>query len=328
MSRNKVELSGGVMTVTGTAPVASSGGATPAISMPAATNAAAGHATAAHIAAIEANTAKVSYPGAPDHNDLGSIQGGVATEYYHLTAAEYAALGGGGASEASWGSPPSAADYADAKTLGATTGVTFADGSNSDAIIIDTSKNELGATITAGTNRAQGILRVCPAGDFVYGVRVSAAMFDTSGNPSLGSATASLLIWGSVFVDGGSAANNDWYGMHKRLATRIYDCSYYKYTNIGAASPQFDIYTVGTSIVSGSYPNLNVVLDYWIQRIGTDLYIGSSLPGGTVVWDHKATGVSALAGLVGVRSETLIAETKHLRLRVLKDYLGSTLFPE
>jgi len=47
----------GVTSVTGTSPVASSGGTTPAISMAAATNAAAGHATAAHITAIEANTA-------------------------------------------------------------------------------------------------------------------------------------------------------------------------------------------------------------------------------------------------------------------------------
>ena len=50
----------GVTAVTGTSPVASSGGTTPAISMPAATNAAAGHATAAQITAIEANTAKVT----------------------------------------------------------------------------------------------------------------------------------------------------------------------------------------------------------------------------------------------------------------------------
>ncbi len=49
---------GTVTAVTGTSPVVSSGGTTPAISIPAATNAAAGHATAAHIAAIEANTAK------------------------------------------------------------------------------------------------------------------------------------------------------------------------------------------------------------------------------------------------------------------------------
>lgn len=52
---------GGTITdVTGTSPVVSSGGTTPAISMPAATNASAGHATAAHITAIEANTAKVT----------------------------------------------------------------------------------------------------------------------------------------------------------------------------------------------------------------------------------------------------------------------------
>uniref|UniRef100_A0A6M3J0Y6 Putative tail protein n=1 Tax=viral metagenome TaxID=1070528 RepID=A0A6M3J0Y6_9ZZZZ len=50
----------GVTAVTGTSPVASSGGTTPAISIPAATNVAAGHATAAHITAIEANTAKVT----------------------------------------------------------------------------------------------------------------------------------------------------------------------------------------------------------------------------------------------------------------------------
>ena len=47
---------GTVTAVTGTSPVVSSGGLTPAISMPAATNAAAGHASAAHITAIEANT--------------------------------------------------------------------------------------------------------------------------------------------------------------------------------------------------------------------------------------------------------------------------------
>ena len=51
---------GTVTDVTGTAPVVSSGGITPAISMPAATNAADGYATAAHISAIEANTAKVT----------------------------------------------------------------------------------------------------------------------------------------------------------------------------------------------------------------------------------------------------------------------------
>lgn len=32
----------------------------------------------------------------PAHNDLTGLQGGAATEYYHLTAAQYAALGGGG----------------------------------------------------------------------------------------------------------------------------------------------------------------------------------------------------------------------------------------
>lgn len=31
------------------------------------------------------------------HNNLQSLQGGAAGEYYHLTAAQYAALGGGGA---------------------------------------------------------------------------------------------------------------------------------------------------------------------------------------------------------------------------------------
>jgi len=34
---------------------------------------------------------------ASEHNGLGGLQGGTAEEYYHLTAAEYAALGGGGA---------------------------------------------------------------------------------------------------------------------------------------------------------------------------------------------------------------------------------------
>lgn len=48
----------GVTSVTGTTPVVSSGGDTPAISIPAATNSNAGYATAAHIQAIEANTSK------------------------------------------------------------------------------------------------------------------------------------------------------------------------------------------------------------------------------------------------------------------------------
>ena len=51
---------GTVTDVSGTSPVVSSGGATPAISIPAATNASAGHATAAHITAIEANTTKIT----------------------------------------------------------------------------------------------------------------------------------------------------------------------------------------------------------------------------------------------------------------------------
>ena len=53
-------ISGVVTSVTGTSPMVSSGGTTPAISIPAATNASAGYATAAHITAIEANTAKVT----------------------------------------------------------------------------------------------------------------------------------------------------------------------------------------------------------------------------------------------------------------------------
>ncbi len=48
----------GVTAVTGTSPVASSGGATPVISIPAATNLAPGHVTAAQITALEANNAK------------------------------------------------------------------------------------------------------------------------------------------------------------------------------------------------------------------------------------------------------------------------------
>jgi len=52
---------GGTVTgVTATSPVVSSGGTTPVISIPAATNAINGYATAAHIQAIEANTAKVT----------------------------------------------------------------------------------------------------------------------------------------------------------------------------------------------------------------------------------------------------------------------------
>ncbi len=51
---------GTVTGVTGTAPVASSGGTAPVISMAAATNANAGYATAAQIAAIEANTLKIT----------------------------------------------------------------------------------------------------------------------------------------------------------------------------------------------------------------------------------------------------------------------------
>ena len=65
--KNHLGLSGtntgdnpGVTAVTGTWPVVSSGGNTPVISMPAATSTTPGHATAAHIAAIAANTAKVS----------------------------------------------------------------------------------------------------------------------------------------------------------------------------------------------------------------------------------------------------------------------------
>lgn len=66
---------GTVTSVTGTAPVASSGGTTPAISIPAATNLVAGHATAAHITAIEANTAKNT--NVPTALSMGTI--GVAT---------------------------------------------------------------------------------------------------------------------------------------------------------------------------------------------------------------------------------------------------------
>jgi hypothetical protein len=57
---DKTKLDNVVTSVTGTSPVVSSGGATPAISMPAATNANPGYATAAHITALEADNAKVT----------------------------------------------------------------------------------------------------------------------------------------------------------------------------------------------------------------------------------------------------------------------------
>ena len=63
----------GVTSVGATAPVASSGGATPTISMPAATNAVDGYATAAQITAIEANTTK-------ETNVSTNLSEGTATE--------------------------------------------------------------------------------------------------------------------------------------------------------------------------------------------------------------------------------------------------------
>ncbi len=265
--------------------------------------------------------------GVSDHNDLGSIQGGAATERYHLTAAEHAALGGG-ASEASWGAPPSAADYADAKAKGASTGVTFVDNSNSDAISIDTSKDELGVDIPAGTDRAQGILRTVEIGDFVYGVRLGFRRFNSAGGEETKATTASVLAWGSVFVDGLNAADDNWFGTHKYLGGDNYwAMRYYRFSHIGGTIPKFDTYNAYTSMGLRSYPNEGSTMDFWVMRKGTDLYLGSSEPGGIPSWDHKY-GVGVGAGLVGIRSQTLTGETDYLKVFVLKDYLGDTVFPE
>ena len=108
---------GGVTSVTGTAPVISSGGATPAISMPAATNAAAGYATAAQIAAIEANTLKVT-----NATHTGDATGATALVVAGINGVALAGLATGILRNTTGTGVPSIAINADLPVMSATVG--------------------------------------------------------------------------------------------------------------------------------------------------------------------------------------------------------------
>ena len=108
---------GGVTSVTGTAPVISSGGATPAISIPAATNAAAGYATAAQIAAIEANTLKVT-----NATHTGDATGATALVVSRINGVALASLATGILRNTTATGVPSIAINADLPVMSATVG--------------------------------------------------------------------------------------------------------------------------------------------------------------------------------------------------------------
>jgi len=234
--------------------------------------------------------------------------------------------------QADWGEKPKSSNYVDAKTKGATQGVHFYDNSNNDAVIVDTHLDETESVITAGTNRGQGILREVSAGDFVYTVRLSLLRRNSSNEDihlflTGASATASVLAAGSCFVDGEDAEADSWYGLHKYLSSSSLKNTTTYYFNTVSGSNRFDAYIAFNAQMTGTAMGATgTTVDYYIRRVGTDLFLGLALPGHSILWMDKIT-VGAGAGLVGVRFETLLGETDYFVGAILKEYLGDTVFP-
>lgn len=228
--------------------------------------------------------------------------------------------------EYDWGGVPSAADFQDALDVGCSTGVTFGDNTSSNAIIIETDKDENGSTITAGTNRAQGILRDVPAGDFTWGVRIHPIRYNSSNVRLRVSATApSVLVYGAVFVDGDDAATDSWYGINSYFQAPTLHTMYYFFRSSG--SNRFDTYQSGYVNFNNSTSWKSIpTKDYFLKRTGTDLELFAANPGGLPSLVFNTT-VTAGAGMVGIRSQTLLSETDYFDLCVVKEGILDDLPP-
>ena len=215
---------------------------------------------------------------------------------------------------------PLASDFVDAKTLGCTYGVTFSDNTSGNAIIIQTNLDETASTITAGTNRAQGVMIAAPSGDFVWGVRVHAIWHNSSDAlvplDGTGAGTSpSVLTYCGVFVDGTDLANSAWYGMCKYCES-IMNSSIYKMSKT-SGSNIFDTYVSYDNYADSNGWEGSPTLDWFIQRDSTTLRLYLGIPGqapNLVSVETVGTG----AGYVGVRYQSLIGETDFFDLAILK----------
>jgi len=235
----------------------------------------------------------------------------------------YVAANAGGDSVAYDWTPetlPSAANFVDAKTLGATTGVTFGDTATANAIRIRTNLDETATPINAGTNRGQGIVRATPEGDFCWGVRLGVVWYSSADvklplDGSGAGSAPSVLAYGAVFVDGVDLSANSFYGLH-RYHEALGAGSVYLLTHTAGAN-RFDAYTAYDAYVNAGW-SATTALDYFIKRAGTNLELYVCVPGQIPLLVQRIT-VSTNVGEVGIRYENVVGETDYFDIFVLKE---------
>ncbi len=235
-----------------------------------------------------------------EHDDTGGLQGGQAGEHYHLTAAEHAALGGGGADGmgvGDWaytGAAPVLAEWEDASLH--RKAENDGDGPLATRDTVSVNGTMIRMVMTDATTQAQGLVHTnnTPAGDFVYAARLG-VQFPVGMNPN----TVTDFEAYFVFFDGTTDVDIDkWQG------SGLLGISDTQETWELGPSVGTSVTAYWNSTAPGGFTNIadwrGGTYDIFLQRSGTDLHIFYAIAGQMPSFMYTYT-VSANAGKLGVR---------------------------
>ena len=191
---------------------------------------------------------------------------------------------------------PTLANWTDADSLGGADPVCLQT-AQSGAVRMRTGFLADCSTAYGATDRAVGFLRTIAAGDFIVAFRLQFS------RPGVARGTGSTaLIAGAIFVDGSDAAANSWFGPGVYLTGSTLLNSDHLGFESTAGAARFTTYSAfPAALVSPSYPEA----DYILVRSGTTLtaYVAPARSPGYLIATYTVT---AGAGMVGVRSQTLL----------------------
>ena len=174
-------------------------------------------------------------------------------------------------------------------------------------------------TTWGATDRTMGMVRAVAGGNFRIAFRLQFSRSDVA------RATGSTqLLAGPVFVDGTSVAANSWYGAALYLASTTLLNSGVMKLESTAGVARWETYSTFTANVLPS-PSLPES-DWVLERDGTTLniYTGPARGAGFLVATFT---VSAGAGYVGVRSQTLLSDATAVDIAVVGYEEGLTALP-
>lgn len=197
-----------------------------------------------------------------------------------------------------------AAEWVDAASIGGAYSVDLESLGGGTVLGMAANRDAAGDPITGV--RTQGRMFPVPAGDFVIAVTLE---FGTSRQ-----ATAALgadIEWGCAFIDGASAANDDWYGViyYNLLSSVATPPAAYSESNIGGAGNQYTTSTAA-AVLTGWGLAYMTSMRVVMQRSGVTLKLFLIRePGGSPILVDTWT-VTAGAGYFGPRLELGLVNTE------------------